>query len=490
VDGVVMRLFPSEIPNLIAGKEKRAKTFFEKRNPHDGRTLSKVSRSGETEIEAAVSAASAAQRLWAEVPAPRRGEILFRFADLLKTQKDKISRIAALETGKSLKNAYGETDGSAALGLFFAGEGQRLYGRTTTSAVAGRTVATVREPVGVAGLIVSANTPVPNLAWKVFPALICGNAVVLKAAEDAPATAWFFGRLASEAGLPDGLLNVVQGLGEEAGEALVRHPDVALISFTGSTAVGRRIGALGGERLAKVSLELGGKNPFIVCEDADLDQALHWAILSAFSNAGQRCASASRIIVFDKIYAKFRALLLTRTRKLKLGVSDADDFGPVVNEDQLSHLLEAVTAARKRGAKVIAGGKRLMDAAHRKGYYLAPTLLEGVRRSDPLSREELFGPVAVLYRAKHLREALEIANDSPYGLTAAIHTRSLERAFFFTKQILAGVACVNAGTFGSEPHLPFGGVKASGNGTREPGTEALEVYSNLKNIYLNAEFTG
>jgi aldehyde dehydrogenase (NAD+) len=284
--------------------------------------------------------------------------------------------------------------------------------------------------------------------------------------------------------LPDGVLNVVQGYGAEAGAPLVAHDGVAVISFTGSTAVGREIAAATGARLARASLELGGKNPFVVCDDADLEQAAKWAVLSAFSNAGQRCAAGSRIIVFEAVADRFRDLLVERTAALKVGPDDGDDFGPVISERALNRMLAAMERARERGVTILTGGHRLDDPGRRRGFYLAPTILESVDPDDPVSREELFGPLTCLYRVAGFEDALALANRSPYGLTAAIHTRNLHRAVEFTQRIEAGVAMVNAGTFGSEPHLPFGGMKASGNGTREPGTEALDVYSSLKNVVI------
>ena len=346
---------------------------------------------------------------------------------------------------------------------------------------------TVRQPLGVAGLIIAANTPIANVAWKVFPALLCGNTAVLKAAEDTPATACHFGKIAHEAGLPPGVLNIIQGYGREAGSPLVEHPGVDVISFTGSTAVGRQIASIAGQRLARVSLELGGKNPLVVCDDADLANAANWVLLSAFSNAGQRCASGSRIIVFDAIYDKFREMLTERTRMLKSGPGDDDDLGPVINEKQLNNMLGAVERARQEGAVILTGGRRLADADHVNGFYMAPTILENVDPHAEISTTELFGPITCLYRVNDFAEALQLANDSPYGLTACIHTRNIHRATEFSQKVLTGVAVVNAGTFGSEPHMPFGGMKQSGNGTREPGTEALDVYSNLKNIIVNVD---
>ena len=483
-----MVAMPAVVPNWIGGAERAADCgeSFPKLNPHDGREICRVTRSREADVRCAVGAAAETFLRWSRVTPVKRGEILYAVADALARRRREVAEVVALETGKSPASALGETEGAVALGRFMAGEGQRMYGRTTTSGTPDRYASIVRQPIGVAGLIIAANTPIANAAWKVFPALVCGNAAVLKAAEDTPLTAWLFAAIAHEAGLPPGALNVVQGLGAEAGEPLVAHPDVAVLSFTGSTAVGRRIAQTAGARLARVSLELGGKNPFVVADDADLDAALKWAILSAFSNAGQRCAAGSRIIVFDAVYDRFRDALVERARSLHLGPTDADDYGPVINQRQLDNMLACLDGARREGARVLTGGERLTDPAHRDGFYLAPTLLEAPAEAA-ISSTELFGPVATLYRVPDFEAALALANRSPYGLTACIHTASVHRATEFAQRVQAGVVVVNGGTYGSEPHMPFGGVKASGNGSREPGTEALDVYSTLKNILVQTD---
>ncbi|HFD80890.1 MAG TPA: aldehyde dehydrogenase [Gammaproteobacteria bacterium] len=480
---------PATVPNWIDGVQTAAASgaAFDKRSPHSGSVLFQVARSGAPEVAAAVAAARAAQPAWAASTPVERGERLFAVARLLHHYREEMAAVVAAETGMSRQAALGETGAAVAQGEFMAGEGRRFYGRTTTSATANKYAMTVRQPLGVAALVIAANTPIANVAWKVFPALLCGNAAVLKAAEDTPATAWLFGRIAEEAGLPAGVLNIVQGLGEEAGAALVAHEDIDLISFTGSTAVGRRIAASAGERLVKVSLELGGKNPLVVCDDADLDRAVEWTLLAAFSNAGQRCAAASRIIVFDAVYERFRERLLERTRALRVGPEDGDDLGPVINRRQLDNMIAAVEEARAAGATVLTGGGRLQDEAHAGGCYMAPTVIENVDPHAAISVTELFGPITCLYRVPDFEAALRLANDSPYGLTSCIHTRSIHRATEFTRRVEAGVAVVNGGTHGSEPHMPFGGLKQSGNGFREPGTEALDVYSELKDIYINID---
>ena len=475
------------LSNVIGGERRPARHggTFPKHSPSTGRQLSSVPRSSAEDVADAVAAAVAAQPAWSATPAVQRGLILHQIVRAMQDRAAEFADVVAAETGKSPKDAAGETSGAIQLGLFFAGEGQRMYGRTTTSGVVGRRAMTIRQPIGVAGLIVPANTPIANVAWKVFPALVCGNTAVLKSAEDTPATAAVFADVAAAAGLPAGVLNVIHGLGGEAGAALVAHGDVGVVSFTGSTRVGREIQRVAGERFARVSLELGGKNPFVVCDDADVDEAARWAVLSAFSNAGQRCASGSRIIVFDGIYDRFRDRLVERTKALHVGSSDADDFGPVINERQLESILNAVESARRAGASILTGGTRLTTAQLGAGYYIAPTLIENAPADHAVSCAELFGPVATLHRVRDLSEAIAVANDSPYGLTACIHTSDVDRALTFVDRVQAGVAVVNAGTYGSEPHMPFGGWKQSGNGTREPGTEALDVYSQLKDVYLN-----
>jgi alpha-ketoglutaric semialdehyde dehydrogenase len=472
------------IGNVIGGEERGAASgeTIEKFNPATGELLSLVARSGAADVDAAITAAAAAQPEWARATPAARGALLRRIAQLLERDAEEIAAVVAAETGKSPKDALGETGAAIEMGYFVAGEGRRLYGRTTTSAIPHRLNMTVRQPLGVAGLIIAANTPIANVAWKVFPALLCGNAAVLKASEDTPETALAFARLAAEAGLPSGVLNVVQGLGPEAGQPIVEDSRVAVVSFTGSTAVGRMVARIGGERLAKVCLELGGKNPLIVCDDADLERAAEAAASSAYSNAGQRCAAGSRIIVFDAVYDRFKRLLLERTRAQRVGPGDEHDLGPVVNARQLEHMLRRVAEARERGATILAGGERLGGEGREGGYYMAPTLIEG---SDELSASELFGPITTLHRVAGFDEAVELANDSPYGLTAAIWTASVHRGQEFVARISSGVASVNGPTYGSEPHMPFGGLRDSGTGWREAGTEAIDVYSDLKTVYVH-----
>ena len=478
---------PAFVPNQIGGVDTPAADgrTFDKVDPATGRTLCQVARSGAPDVARAVELARAAQTGWAAETPVKRGDVLRRIAMLMGEHRDAIADLVAHETGKSKKDARGETDAAIEMGFFVAGEGRRFYGQTTTSAVPNKSAQVIRQPLGVAGLIIAANTPIANVAWKAFPALLCGNAAILKAAEDTPLAAWAFGVLAKQAGVPDGVYSTVHGFGPEAGAPLVEHPDVAVVSFTGSCEVGRWIAETAGRRLAKTCLELGGKNPLVVCDDADIASAVTWTIGSAFSNAGQRCAAGSRIIVFDAVYDDFKAQLVAATQALKIGTADSDDFGPVINEEQMSNMLSSVTRARKAGAVVLTGGNRLSGPRCDGGFFVAPTILEHVGPNDEISRSELFGPITCLYRVSDFNEAVTLANDSPFGLTAAIHTKDLHRAMTFIARVQTGVAVVNGGTYGSEPHMPFGGLRQSGNGWREAGTQALDVYSDLKTVYIN-----
>ena len=356
-------MIPEEVSNLIGGSVVAPSTgdWLDKLRPADETLLCRVARSGADDVRAAVAAARDAQPEWAARTAVARGDVVRELALLLRERREEASAIVAEETGKSAELALGETDAAVEMGLFIAGEGRRSYGRTTTASMAHRTVLTLRQPLGVAALIMSFNTPLPNVAWKAFPAIFCGNAAVVKPSEHTPASASFFAQLALEAGVPPGVLNVVHGLGAEAGAPLVEHPDVDLVSFTGSAATGRAINEAAARRLAKTCLELGGKNALVVCDDADLGNAVTWAVASAFSNAGQRCASASRIVVFDAVYDAFREGLLEAARPL--------DPQPVISREAMERILNAVEQAGAEGAA----------AAHRRA---APRAAGLVRRAD------------------------------------------------------------------------------------------------------------
>jgi aldehyde dehydrogenase (NAD+) len=457
--------------NVVAGREVASVSgdTFDKARPADGTLLCHAPRSGAEDVQAALASAQAARHEWASRTPVERGRLVRDIAVALQERRDELADIVVAETGKGRELALGEVDAAIEMGFFVAGEGRRLYGRTTTSAMPNRTVLAVRRPVGVAALIVSFNTPLPNYAWKAFPAVFCGNTAVLKPSEHTPASATLFVRVANEI-LPPGVLNLVHGLGGEVGPPLVESTEVDLVSFTGSAGTGRWINEHAARRLAKVVLELGGKNALVVCDDADLDRAVEWSLASAFSNAGQRCAAASRLVVFDAVYDEFRDALVAGAREY--------ETGPVISEASLDRIVQALD-----GADVLVGGRRV----GREGWWLEPTVVEGVAPDAELSCRELFGPVTILYRVRDFDEAVSVVNASPYGLTAAIHTASIHRAMRFSEEAEAGVVVVNGGTHGSEPHMGFGGVKQSGTGWREAGIEALDAYTEWKYVNLIAD---
>ena len=465
---------------MICGESADPTNGWAVRNaPGDGAAIGEFPRSGAPEVGAAVAAARAAQRGWAARTAVERGNLIRAACRLLEQHGDELVSIVRAETGKPLADARGELAGAIEMGYFVAGEGRRMYGRTTTSAVPYKSVSQVRVPMGVAALVVASNTPLPNYAWKTFPALLCGNTAILKPSEDTPFSATRFVQLLHEAGIPGDVLHLVNGLGAEAGAALV-GADIDLVSFTGSVETGRAIAASTGRRLIKTCLELGGKNPLVVCDDADIAGSVDAAVRSAFSNAGQRCAAGSRIIVMDGVYEEFRDAFVGATGRLRVGVADDADVGPVVNERQLTKMLDAISDAVARGGVVLCGGRRVEGTGG--GSFLAPTIIEDLPARDPLSRHELFGPVCSMYRVPDFQSAFELADDTEFGLTAAIWTSSVDRAAVFTHHVQVGMVVVNGPTFGSEPHMPFGGFRQSGNGFREAGTEALDVYSDWKTV--------
>jgi aldehyde dehydrogenase (NAD+) len=478
--------YPQRVVHWIddAAVESASGETFAKPNPATGEVLAQVARGTRDDARRCVDVAERTFAAWSQTPVIRRSEILRDATLLMRERQREIAAIVAAETGKSQKDAMGEVGAAIEMGFFIAGEGRRFYGRTTTSAMPNRWAMTVRQPVGPAALIIAANTPIANVAWKVYPALLCGNSAVLKPSEHTPYTASWFAGVLREAGLPAGVLSVAQGLGGEVGAALVEDPRIRLVSFTGSVPVGRWIQRVAGERLAKVCLELGGKNPLVVCDDADLPAAVEAAQLSAFSNAGQRCAAGSRILVFASVYDRFRELLLAKAASLSVGTADSDAYGPVISERQMDAILKAVREAVSAGAVLSCGGSRLTGGAHAGGYFIAPTVVENASPEAAISNHELFGPVACLYRVADFDEAVRIANHTSFGLTAAIHTRSVHRAEAFRDRVRAGVISINGPTYGSEPHMPFGGLKDSGNGFREAGTEVLDVYSDWKSVYV------
>lgn len=480
--------YPEHVPHWIDDAEapsSASEAFFDKHCPIDGRLLARVTRGGAPEARRAVDAAVAAAGAWGRLAPPRRGEILGRAGALLRARERDFGEIIQVETGKPWKSAVAEVASSAELASFMESEGSRFYGRTMTSPVANRSVQTLRSPIGICAGIMPFNSPLAGIAWKVFPALLCGNAIVVKSHELTPYTAVALGQLLKDAGLPRGLYSVVQGPGPEVGTPLVCDDRVGLVSFTGSAPTGKLIQRLVSERavLGKVCLELGGKNPLVVCDDADIELAAEHAAASAFVDAGQRCAAGSRLIVVDRVYDAFRRALLARVGTVKVGSGPDDDCGPVITRASLDRLLAAIGGAVGRGARLLAGGHAVDALA--PGYYLAPTVLEDVGPDDEVSQQELFGPVTCLYRAADFDAAVALANATSFGLTGAVHTASVHRIQEFVTRYQAGLVSINGPTYGAGPHMPFGGVRNSGNGFREPGTEALDVYTEWKTVVTN-----
>jgi alpha-ketoglutaric semialdehyde dehydrogenase len=484
--------YPNHVPHWIDDVETRSATrspnapaTFEKRSPIDDRVIATVERGGAADVAHAIDRAAAACDAWGRLPAPRRGDVLARAARLLREREREFAEIVRLETGKPWKNAAAEVASSADLADFMASEGSRFYGKTMTTPIENRTVQTLRSPIGICAGIMPFNSPLAGISWKAFPALLCGNAIVVKSHELTPYTAVHFGKLLRDAGLPSGLYGAVQGFGPEVGAPMVQDTRVGLVSFTGSAPTGKLVQKMVSERpvLGKVCLELGGKNPLVVCDDADVALAVEHATASAFIDAGQRCAAGSRLLVFEGVYDAFRDRLIERVKCVKVGSGPDDECGPVISRDNLERLLKALDGARDRGARVVIGGGAAQALA--PGYYLQPTVIENVAADDELSQHELFGPITCLYRVRDFEHALALANGTAYGLTGAIHTRNLHRVQEFIRRYQGGLVSVNGPTYGAGPHMPFGGVKNSGNGFREPGTEALDVYTEWKTVVVN-----
>ena len=484
--------YPSHIPHWINDSETRssargasAPARFEKRCPIDDRVIAEVERGGAADVTRAIDAAALAVEAWGALPAPRRGAVLARAARLLREREQEFGEVIQLETGKPWTNAVAEVASSADLADFMAGEGSRFYGRTMTTPIDNRAVQTVRSPIGICAGIMPFNSPLAGISWKTFPALLCGNAIVVKSHELTPYTAVLVGKLLRDAGLPSGLYTAVQGFGPEVGAPLVQDDRIGIVSFTGSAPTGKLVQKMVSERavLGKVCLELGGKNPLVVCDDADVPLAVEHATASAFIDAGQRCAAGSRLLVFDAIYEAFRDHLIARVKSVRVGSGRDDQCGPVITRSSLERLTRSIEAGRSRGARVLTGGSVVEELL--PGYYLQPTVLEQLAADDELSQHELFGPVTCLYRVRDFEHAIALANGTTFGLTGAIHTRSLHRVQEFIRRYQGGLVSVNGPTYGAGPHMPFGGIKNSGNGFREPGTEALDVYTEWKTVVVN-----
>lgn len=461
---------------------------FKDVNPADRRdVLGRFQRSGKKDIDRAVRAAQRALPGWSALPAPKRGEILFRSARLLEEKKEALARVMTREMGKSLNETRADIQEAVDTAYFFAGEGRRLYGQTIPSEFKDKFCFTLRRPVGVCGLITPWNFPLAIPSWKIAPALVCGNTIVLKPAEDTPLMALLLAQIFEEAGVPPGVLNVVTGLGAEAGAALARHLGIDLISFTGSSVIGARIAEVCGADLRRCSLELGGKNALVVMDDADLDLALGGALWGAFATSGQRCTATSRIFVHEKIYVKFEKNFLSAVSKLKVGPGDAagTDVGPIINAAQLKRIDRYVRHAKKEGARLLCGGSPDRKEESRHGFFYRPTVFSKVNPSMRIMRDEVFGPVTCLMKVSGLNDAIRAVNDSAYGLSCGIYTADVSSALRYFHETQTGITYVNSPTIGAEAHLPFGGVKRTGNGHREAGVTALDIFSEWKTVSID-----
>jgi len=460
-----------------------ASATFTSYNPSTGEEIESFPRSTAEDVERAVAIARAAWEDWRLVPAPERGNILFRFAQLLERAKPELSDLMTREMGKVKAEAGGDIQEAIDMSYYMGGEGRRLFGHTTPSELRDKFMMSVRMPVGVVGAITPWNFPIAIPAWKLCPALVCGNTVVLKPAEDTPLLAQRFVDLLHEAGLPEGVVQVVHGFGEEAGEALVRHPDVPIITFTGSRETGVAVTKAAADNLKHVHLELGGKNAIIVMDDADLDLAVDGICWSAFGTAGQRCTAASRVIVHEAVYGELQKRLVERAERMRIGAPWEDDteIGPVINEAAVEKIHSYTEIGKAEGATLLTGGERVEG----QGFYYRPTVFADADPQMRIAQEEIFGPTTALIPVRSFEEAVRAANSVRYGLSSSIFTRDVNKAFKAMRDLQTGITYVNAGTTGAEVHLPFGGTKDTGNGHREAGQAALDVFTEWKSVYVD-----
>jgi aldehyde dehydrogenase (NAD+) len=476
--------------NYIGGNwvESRSGQTFTSINPaRKSEVIGVFQRSDKDDVVAAIDAAHAAFPSWSRTPAPARADILLRLGLLLEQHKEELARLETCEMGKVVEEGRGDVQEGIDMAKYIAGEGRRLFGETVPSELRDKFAMLVRQPIGIVGLITPWNFPVAIPSWKLFPALLCGNSVVFKPAEDTPACATRLVELFEEAGLPRGVLNLVTGYGPEAGSPLVEAEPVKMISFTGSSVVGREIAARAGRSLKKVMLELGGKNAMIVMPDADLDLALEGALWGAFGTTGQRCTATSRVIVHRDIADGFTESLTERARRLKIGFGlDPDvQVGPLINEQQLRTVHEYTQIGRQEGAELALGGKILTGRGYDDGFFYPPTIFTGVNYRMRIAQEEIFGPTVVIMPVASYEEGISVANSTEYGLSSSIYTRDVNLAFRAVQDLEAGITYVNAPTIGAEIQLPFGGVKATGNGHREAGTSAVKEFTEIKAVYVD-----
>ena len=476
--------------NFIAGRwaAPSTRSYFENRNPADTRDLiGHFPDSGAADVAAAVRSADAGFRLWSRVPAPARGDVLRRVGDLLAERKEAIARAMTREMGKVLAETRGDVQEGIDTAYYAASEGRRLFGHTVPSELRSKWAMSYRRPIGVAGLITPFNFPMAIPTWKMFPALLCGNSVVIKPSEDVPHTVHLLVEILLEAGLPPEVIQLVHGRGEVAGKALVEHSGVSLISFTGSTATGAMIGETCGRLHKRLSLEMGGKNAMIVMDDADLDLALEGVLWGAFGTTGQRCTATSRLLLHRRIHDRFLRRLADAAERLVLGDGrkPGSEVGPLIHEAARDKVEQYVSIGLEEGLELVTGGKRPRSPRLARGWFYRPTIFAGARAGSRLAQEEIFGPVLTVLRFGSFDEAVRINNGVKYGLSSALYARDTNLAFRAMQQLDNGITYVNAPTIGAEAHLPFGGVKQTGNGHREGGWEVYDFYSETKVCYVD-----
>lgn len=475
--------------NYIAGQWVTALSgeVFPSFNPANGEIIGEVPKSGRADVERAVAAAVEAFPRWRKVPAPKRGEILYRVGRKLEENKERLAQLLTREMGKVIAEARGDVQEAIDMAYFMAGEGRRLLGYTAPVELPNKFGMALRDPVGVVGVITPWNFPIAIPSWKIFPALIAGNTVVFKPASDTPILGIEFVKIFEEAGLPPGVLNIVTGPGGAVGEALITHPAVKVISFTGSTEAGRRVSELAAPGLKKVSLELGGKNAIIVMDDADLNLALDGIIWSAFGTTGQRCTACSRVIVQKGVHKTLVDRLVARAEKLRLGdgLLPTTDVGPVINRRALETIHQYVQIGVQEGARLLTGGRIALEGELAKGYFYVPTVFDEVRPEMRIAQEEIFGPVLSVIEVNDLEEAIAVNNATAYGLSSSIFTENVNAAFTAIRDLSTGIVYINAGTIGAEIQFPFGGTRGTGNGHREAGQAALEVFTEWKSVYVD-----
>ncbi len=466
---------------------RSGETFISTNPARSSEVIGYYQKSHAADLDDAVEAATRAQRGWAATPAPQRGEILLRTALLLDQYKQELATLMTREMGKVLKETLGDVQTAIDVAKFVAGEGRRAEGETLPSGIPNKFCMTIRQPLGVVGIITPWNFPLAIPAWKTFPALLAGNAVILKPASDTPLLALKMAEMLSEAGLPPGVLNVVTGPGGTPGDALASHKGVNMISLTGSTEVGRRVAEICGRDLRRCALELGGKNAVIVLEDADLDLAVESVAWGVFGTTGQRCTATSRVIVQRPILKAFTDRLVAAAERLRIGDGlDPDvDMGPLVNKDRVKAVHEYTEIGKQEGAQLLTGGAPLTGGAYSDGAFYRPTIFTEVRPAMRIAREEIFGPFVSILPVASYEEAVQVANATEYGLSTALFTEDMRLVFRAMRDIESGLVYFNAGTTGAEIHLPFGGMKQSGNGHRELGAAAVEEFSEIKSVFVS-----